>query len=41
MSPDEIRQRTQGVWDEFYSLPQIWERSRVRQVAEVAARRSC
>jgi radical SAM superfamily enzyme YgiQ (UPF0313 family) len=27
MSPDEIRARTQGVWDEFYSLPKIWERS--------------
>jgi hypothetical protein len=28
MSADEIRQRTQGVWDKFYSLPNIWERSR-------------
>ncbi|MCC7009866.1 MAG: radical SAM protein [Acidobacteria bacterium] len=28
MSADEIRQRTQGVWDKFYSLPQIWERSK-------------
>ena len=28
MSPDEIRQRTQGVWDQFYSLPNVWERSR-------------
>jgi len=28
MSADEIRRRTQGVWDKFYSLPQIWERSR-------------
>jgi radical SAM superfamily enzyme YgiQ (UPF0313 family) len=27
MSPDEIRARTQAVWDEFYSLPKIWERS--------------
>ncbi len=27
MSPDEIRQRTQGVWDEFYSLKNIWQRS--------------
>ncbi|MGE3276265.1 MAG: radical SAM protein [Vicinamibacterales bacterium] len=27
MSPDEIRQRTQQVWDRFYSLPQIWARS--------------
>jgi len=28
MSPDEIRSRTQGVWDEFYSLPRVWKRSR-------------
>jgi radical SAM superfamily enzyme YgiQ (UPF0313 family) len=28
MSADEIRDRTQGVWDRFYSLPQIWRRSR-------------
>jgi radical SAM superfamily enzyme YgiQ (UPF0313 family) len=28
MSADEIRRRTQGVWDQFYSLPNIWERSR-------------
>ena len=28
MSPDEIRQRTQAVWDHFYSLPQIWRRSK-------------
>jgi hypothetical protein len=27
MSADEIRQRTQGVWDRFYSLPNIWQRS--------------
>lgn len=27
MAPDEIRARTQKVWDEFYSLPLIWERS--------------
>jgi radical SAM superfamily enzyme YgiQ (UPF0313 family) len=27
MSPDEIRQRTQGVWDRFYSLPEIWKRA--------------
>jgi hypothetical protein len=27
MSPDEIRSRTQAVWDRFYSLPQIWRRS--------------
>jgi hypothetical protein len=28
MSADEIRQRTQGVWDQFYSLGEIWRRSR-------------
>ncbi|MBA2303361.1 MAG: radical SAM protein [Acidobacteria bacterium] len=28
MSPDEIRERTQAVWDKFYSLPQIWRRSK-------------
>ena len=28
MGPDEIRQRTQAVWDRFYSLPQIWHRSK-------------
>src|SRR6185295_16146998 len=28
MSADEIRSRTQAVWDTFYSLPRIWERSR-------------
>jgi radical SAM superfamily enzyme YgiQ (UPF0313 family) len=28
MTPDEIRDRTQAVWDRFYSLPRIWERSR-------------
>ena len=28
MDADEIRRRTQGVWDEFYSLPRIWRRSR-------------
>jgi hypothetical protein len=28
MSADEIRTRTQGVWDQFYSLRRIWERSR-------------
>ena len=27
MSADEIRRRTQAVWDKFYSLPQIWQRS--------------
>jgi radical SAM superfamily enzyme YgiQ (UPF0313 family) len=28
MSADEIRRRTQAVWDRFYSLPAIWGRSR-------------
>ena len=28
MSPDEIRQRTQAVWDRFYALDEIWRRSR-------------
>ena len=28
MGADEIRRRTQGVWDEFYSLPRIWRRAR-------------
>jgi radical SAM superfamily enzyme YgiQ (UPF0313 family) len=27
MSPEEIRSRTQGVWDTFYRLPAIWQRS--------------
>jgi hypothetical protein len=27
MSGDEIRQRTQSVWDKFYSLKSIWGRS--------------
>jgi radical SAM superfamily enzyme YgiQ (UPF0313 family) len=27
MSAEEIRQRTQGVWDRFYSLKSIWRRS--------------
>jgi hypothetical protein len=27
MSADEIRARTQGVWDTFYSLRSIWTRS--------------
>ncbi|MEW6322665.1 MAG: radical SAM protein [Acidobacteriota bacterium] len=29
MSADEIRRRTQAVWDRFYSLPSIWARSSV------------
>jgi radical SAM superfamily enzyme YgiQ (UPF0313 family) len=28
MSGDEIRRRTQAVWDEFYSFGRIWRRSR-------------
>ncbi|MEO8677604.1 MAG: radical SAM protein [Vicinamibacterales bacterium] len=28
MGPDEIRQRTQGVWDQFYSLPLVWQRAK-------------
>jgi radical SAM superfamily enzyme YgiQ (UPF0313 family) len=27
MDADEIRRRTQGVWDDFYSWSKIWERS--------------
>jgi radical SAM superfamily enzyme YgiQ (UPF0313 family) len=29
MSPQEIRERTQQVWDRFYSFASIWKRSRV------------
>ncbi|MPZ18567.1 MAG: radical SAM protein [Luteitalea sp.] len=29
MTPDEIRRRTQRVWDRFYSLRSIWGRSQV------------
>jgi hypothetical protein len=33
MSPDDIRRGTQTAWDRFYSLPNIWRRSRcVRSV---------
>jgi radical SAM superfamily enzyme YgiQ (UPF0313 family) len=28
MGADEIRERTQAVWDDFYSLPAVWHRSR-------------
>jgi tRNA A37 methylthiotransferase MiaB len=28
MSTDEIRERTQGVWDDFYGLREIWNRSK-------------
>jgi radical SAM superfamily enzyme YgiQ (UPF0313 family) len=27
MSPEEIRNRTQRVWDEFYRLPLVWQRA--------------
>jgi radical SAM superfamily enzyme YgiQ (UPF0313 family) len=27
MAADEIRQRTQGAWDDFYQLQRVWERS--------------
>lgn len=27
MSAEEIRNRTQGVWDNFYQLPLVWERA--------------
>lgn len=29
MTAEEIRRRTQGVWDRFYALPRVWERSRI------------
>src|SRR5271165_1888448 len=28
MTTEEIRERTQGVWDSFYSLREIWGRSK-------------
>ena len=28
MSSDEIRERTQRVWDDFYAFREIWKRSR-------------
>src|SRR6187549_2907095 len=28
MTPDEVRSRTQAVWDRFYSFPTVWERSK-------------
>ena len=27
MTPEELRSRTQGVWDRFYALPLTWQRS--------------
>ena len=32
MTAEEIRSRTQAVWDNFYSLGSIWKRSRFHQV---------
>jgi radical SAM superfamily enzyme YgiQ (UPF0313 family) len=29
LSPEEIRARTQEVWDRFYSLPNVWKRAHV------------
>jgi len=31
MTPDEIRARTQAVWDRFYSFRKVWARSRCTQ----------
>jgi hypothetical protein len=31
MSAEEIRRRTRAVWDRFYSIRQIWRRSRFIQ----------
>jgi len=28
MTTDEIRERTQGVWDSFYSMREVWKRSK-------------
>jgi hypothetical protein len=28
MNSEEMRARTQGVWDRFYSFPSVWKRSR-------------
>ena len=38
MTPDEIRARTQAVWDRFYSLRRVWERSRCTRTLRVAPR---
>ncbi len=37
MGADEIRERTQGVWDKFYSLGSIWQRSTCVKSLQVAA----
>ena len=36
MSSDEIRERTQGVWDRFYSWRAIWKRSTALQISAPA-----
>jgi radical SAM superfamily enzyme YgiQ (UPF0313 family) len=36
LTPEDIRRHTQEVWDEFYSLPNIWKRAHV--VKSVKAR---
>ena len=36
MTPDEIRARTQAVWDRFYSFRRVWERSRCTHIAAFA-----
>ena len=36
MTPDEVRERTQRVWDGFYSTRHVWERSRC--VSSIRAR---
>ena len=38
MTPDEIRARTQAVWDRFYSLRRVWARSRCTPTLRVAPR---
>jgi radical SAM superfamily enzyme YgiQ (UPF0313 family) len=29
MTPDQLRTHTQGVWDRFYALPLVWQRSSI------------
>ena len=45
MSSEEIRHRTQGVWDRFYSLGSIWKRSKctptLRRGWRFCSSRSC
>ena len=40
MTPDEIRRRTQAVWDRFDSFRSIWKRSRAVETSERGSR-SC